>query len=128
MNQLILVIDDDEAIRKSFSLTLNDAGFSVHLADSGKKGINQVRSTAYALIFLDLKMPGLNGCKTLSEIRKINQNVPIYIITAFHEEFFSELKELDDNEISYELLKKPVDRENLIALAKSILFEPQLMD
>ena len=55
-------------------------------------------------------------------------NVPIYIITAFHEEFFSELKELDDNEISYELLKKPVDRENLIALAKSILFEPQLMD
>jgi len=128
MNMKILLIDDDEAIRKSFALTLRDAGFHVDLAASGTQGLECLQQHSYDLIFLDLKMPGMNGCETLFQIRKINPDIPVYIITAFHEEYLSDLERLTDKNISFELLKKPIDSENLIALTKSVFIEPQLIE
>ncbi|ETR72531.1 MAG: Sporulation initiation phosphotransferase F [Candidatus Magnetoglobus multicellularis str. Araruama] len=128
MNNKILVIDDDTAIRKSFALTLNDIGFQVDQASSGNQGIENIKNKTYDLIFLDLKMPGLNGCETLSRIRQINTDVPVYIITAFHQEYFADLQQLDSENIAYELLKKPIDSNNLIALVNSMLIGPQVLE
>ena len=83
----ILVIDDEEVIRKSFILALDSTGYNVETAESGEKGIERARETNFALIFLDLRMPGLDGVETLRELWGIGQTVPIYITTAFYDDF-----------------------------------------
>jgi DNA-binding response OmpR family regulator len=120
----ILVIDDEEAIRKSFVLALEGTEYQMDTAESGKKGIEMEKGGKYDLIFLDLKMPGLNGVETLRELRKIDEGVPIYIITAFYEEFFEELKGAEKDGIEFEVLRKPFSGDQILLTAKSILKGP----
>ncbi len=120
----ILVIDDEEAIRKSFVLALEETEYQVDTAESGEKGIEMEKGGKYDLIFLDLKMPGLNGVETLQELRKIDKGVPIYIITAFYEEFFEELKGSEKDGIEFEVLRKPFSGDQILLTAKSILKGP----
>lgn len=116
----ILVIDDDEAIRKLFVLALEETEYQVDTAQSGRTGVEMVQQTKYDLIYLDLRMPGMDGVKTLRELRKINSDVPIYIITAFHEEFFDALKSVAKDGIDFEVIRKPFGSEELISVTKAI--------
>ena len=125
MGSRILVIDDEEAIRKSFILAFEESEYQIDTAESGEKGIELERKGNYDLIFLDLKMPGLNGVETLHELRKLNADVPIYIITAFFEEFFEELKEVERDGIKFELLRKPFSSEQIVLTANSVLNGPK---
>ena len=125
MNKQILVIDDDAAIRKSFHLALEDTAFKVDSAESGEKGIEMERQVSYDLIFLDLKMPGLNGVETLRKIRENNQEVPVYIITAFHDEYFADLKKIQADRIHFELLAKPLDSGQIVAITQAVLGGPR---
>jgi DNA-binding response OmpR family regulator len=121
MSKRILVIDDEEAIRKSFVLALEDTEYQLDTAESGEEGIEMEKEGKYDLIFLDLKMPGLNGVETLRELRKIDESVIVYIITAFYEEFFEELKGIEKDGIEFEVLRKPFTGEQIILTAKSVL-------
>ena len=121
MNKRILVIDDDESIRKSFILALEDTDYQVDIAESGEKGIEMEHKDKYDLIFLDLKMPGLNGVETLRELRKIDKDVPVYIVTAFHKEFFEGLKSAGEDGIDFEVVKKPIGGDDIVLVAKSAL-------
>ncbi|MCK4815044.1 response regulator [bacterium] len=121
----ILVIDDDEGIRKLFLLSLEGKGFQIDTAESGEQGIEIMQQTKYDLIYLDLKMPDMNGVETLRELRKMNKDVPVYIITAFHEEYFDQLKAAEEDGIDFELLKKPFDSEQLILVTKGVLDGPE---
>ncbi len=116
----ILVIDDEEVIRKSFILALEDTGYNVETAESGEKGIERARETNFALIFLDLRMPGLDGVETLRELWGIGQTVPIYITTAFYDGFADRLQSATDDGISFYLLKKPVDGDEIRSIAKVV--------
>lgn len=83
MNKRILVIDDDAGIRETLFLVLGDVGYHVDTVESGEQGIQKVKSNNYDLIFLDIKMAGMDGVETLREIRKMGKKIPVYIITAF---------------------------------------------
>jgi len=78
----------------------------------------------YDLIFLDLKMPGMNGVETLRELRKLDMDVPVYIITAFYGEFFDQLRTAEKDAISFEVMKKPVGADQISLVARSILDGP----
>ncbi|MER3446132.1 MAG: response regulator [Candidatus Dadabacteria bacterium] len=125
MSKRILVIDDEEAVRKSFILALEDTGYRVEAAESGEKGFNMIQTNKYDLVFLDLKMPGMNGVKTLRELRKIDKTVPVYIVTAFHKEFFDQLKEAAEDGIGFEIIKKPLSSDQIVLITKGILEGPQ---
>ncbi len=116
----ILVIDDEEVIRKSFILALDGTGYNVETAESGERGIEKARETKFALIFLDLRMPGLDGIETLRELWQIGQTVPIYITTAFYDDFVEQLESATDDGISFYLLKKPVDGDEIRSIAKVV--------
>ena len=105
----------------SFTLALEDTGFKVDTAESGEKGLQMKKDAEYDLIFLDLKMPGMNGIQTLREIRKTDKEVPVYIVTAFHKEFFEKLKIARKEGLDFEVLKKPIGNEEIVLVTKSIL-------
>jgi len=118
------VIDDDEAVRKLFLLSLEETGYNVYTVSSGMDGIKAFKEGQYDLIFLDMKMPGMNGVETLRELRKIDRDVPVYIITAFHDEFIAQLKKAEEDGLDFDVLRKPFDRRQLIIAAKGILEGP----
>ena len=124
MTKRILVIDDEVAIRKSFVLALEDTGYAVDTAGSGKEGIELFKNSQYDLIFLDMKMPGKNGVEVLREIRRMDQQVPIYIITAFFAEFFDELKNAEKEMVDFEILRKPIGIDQIVMVVKSVLESP----
>ena len=124
MSKNILVIDDEKDLRESFVLALKDTGYQVDVAESGEEGVNKERGKKYDLVFLDLKMPGMSGIEALKEIRKVNKETPIYIITTFYEEFFDELNAAVKEGLKYELIKKPIRGEQIFLVAKSILEGP----
>jgi len=121
MGRRILVIDDDEAVRRSFVLALEDTEYQVDTAETGNEGIEMQAGAYYSLIFLDLRMPGLNGVETLRELRKRDKKIPVYIVTAFHKEFFAELQMLKNDGINFELLRKPVGINDIVELATEVL-------
>ncbi len=117
----ILVIDDDEAVRKAFTLAFEDSEYRVDTAESGGEGIGMVKGSRYDLVLLDLKMPGLNGIQTLRAIRKLNADLPVYLVTAFHKEFFEEIKCVVQDRISFDVVQKPIDGEQIRAIAAGVL-------
>ncbi len=124
MSIKILVIDDEEVIRKSFILALEDTGYQLETAESGEQGIEKARETKFDLIFLDLRMPGLNGVETLRKLWEIGQTVPIYITTAFYDDFRDQLQYAVDEAISFFLLKKPVDMDEIRSIARVVSEHP----
>ncbi len=121
MSKRILLIDDDEAVRKSFALTLDDAGWQVDTVESGEAGVDKASNTEYDLIFLDLKMPGINGVETLIRLRDGGHKMPIYIITAFHEEFMDQLRVAANEGYEFEVMQKPIESQDLVRITKAIL-------
>jgi CheY-like chemotaxis protein len=66
-------------------------------------------------------MPGLDGVATLRELRKIDLDVPIYIVTAFHAEFLDKLKSAAKDGLDFQILEKPIGRDQIIYLANGLL-------
>jgi DNA-binding NtrC family response regulator len=79
----ILVVDDEEAMTESLAAWLREDGYTVDTASSGREAIEKARAREYAIYFLDLKMPGLDGIETMMEIRKLQADASVIIITAY---------------------------------------------
>jgi nitrogen regulation protein NR(I) len=79
----ILIIDDDDQLRKSFTKLLNEEGYSVQSAASGEAGLRIVREKLPDLVILDVRLPGMSGLDTFKAIHAIDQRVPAIIMTAF---------------------------------------------
>jgi CheY-like chemotaxis protein len=108
MIHTILIIDDDPAIRGAFSLILDDAGYEVREADSGLAGIERVKELRPDLIFLDLRMPGIDGVETLRRLKAIDENLNIYIVTAFADEYMDQLKVAYGEGLHFQIASKPL--------------------
>jgi nitrogen regulation protein NR(I) len=80
---VILVIDDDAEIRYSLSRVLSSRKYQVTEAASGEQGIALVKKSPPDLVFLDIRMGGMNGLETLQHIRSINSKQMVVLMTAF---------------------------------------------
>jgi two-component system, NtrC family, nitrogen regulation response regulator NtrX len=78
----ILVIDDDEKIQYAFHFLLEKEGCNGVEATSGSTALKLFKSDHFRAVFLDLKLPDMDGLKILESIRKIDRNVPVIIITG----------------------------------------------
>jgi DNA-binding NtrC family response regulator len=81
-NASILVVDDEQGVRESLRMILKFS-YRVHLAQSGEEALNFIRENKIDLILLDLRMPGLSGLDTLREIKKINEDIDVIIVSAY---------------------------------------------
>lgn len=122
--QTILVIDDEESIRDAFVLALEDSSYLVYTAESGQQGIEIAQRIKPQLIFLDLKMPGMDGVETLRQLRKILDDVRVHILTAFHQEYLRPLQELADQGFDFELTRKPIDSVQIVKIVTAMMRPP----
>lgn len=121
MNNQILVIDDERAVRDSFELALEDEGFEIRTAENGLEGVEKVKELKPDLVFLDLKMPKLDGVETLRQIKALDTSIPVYIVTAFQREFMEPLNNAVADGLQFELAAKPLSAEQIVAIAKAKL-------
>lgn len=79
----ILVADDSQDVRDFFRIVLAKRGHSVVTVPSGREAVERVKSDVYDLIFLDLVMPELDGVETLRQIKAIDPDPTITLITGY---------------------------------------------
>ena len=110
MANSILIVDDEENIRKYLGQSLTKDGFEVFTAKYGKEGINLLVKKHIDVVLLDLNLPDVNGLDVLKEIKKIDVQAVIIIITAYGEISTAvEATKLG----AYEYLTKPFDVEDV---------------
>ena len=78
----ILIIDDDDRIRELFRIWLERAGFEVHEAENGRKGVEVQQATPVDLLICDLIMPVQEGIETIKSIRL--QKASNLLLTNIH--------------------------------------------
>src|SRR5262245_32490289 len=82
MKARILVIDDEPAIRDTMRMILEYDGYEVTLAGSGQEGLTIAERDTPDCVFLDIKMPGLDGLEVLSRLRGQNESLPVVMVSA----------------------------------------------
>ncbi len=79
----ILVVDDEEIMCESLAAWLREDGYIVDTAASGREAVDKAHARDYAIYFVDLKMPGMDGIETMMQIRRLHPEASIIIITAY---------------------------------------------
>jgi two-component system, NtrC family, nitrogen regulation response regulator NtrX len=82
MKPRILVIDDESAIRDSLRMILEYENYEFSGAPSGPDGLAQIKRDPPDMVVLDIKMPGTNGLETLAEIRRVDESLPVAMISG----------------------------------------------
>jgi two-component system response regulator AtoC len=79
----IMVVDDEEIVRESLASWLEEDGYHVECAESGKKALERLPQGNWDLMLVDLKMPGMDGIQLMDEVRKSAPDMLVIIMTAF---------------------------------------------
>src|SRR5882672_9029013 len=82
-NGTILVVDDEEIMREILETLLTREGYDVRLAASGGEGLELARALPFDAAIVDIMMPGINGIETLDELKRIDEDLAVIILTAY---------------------------------------------
>ncbi len=124
--ELIMVLDDEEAVRQSLTDSLQSAGYSVEPASSVEDAISKLAALAaskWALILTDLIMPGTSGLSLLEYARRNHPDVPVVMVTGVHDISVA-LEAIRMG--AYDYLLKPFQREQLMAVVARALEKRRL--
>jgi two-component system chemotaxis response regulator CheY len=126
----ILVIDDEENVRKTIRLTLTKAGFDVVEAEDGEKAITTIRSGDNPLmvdaIFCDIFMPKINGMEAISFFLSQFPSTPVVVITGQPDIQKQTTLFKGGNVVDY--LVKPIEAAKLVSVAKKAVAQKKPVD
>ena len=118
----ILVVDDNDSLCRSMSMVLGRKGYDVSTARDGPEAIQRVRERPFDILFIDIKMPGLNGVQTYKKIKKIRPEAVTMMMTAYAVEEL--VKEAVRNS-AFTCLYKPLDLDQVLSLVEEIRKNPK---
>ncbi len=120
----ILVVDDKDSMRNMLFDTLTEEGYRVDAAGDGKQAIDLVRNKSYDLVLTDLKMPDVDGLKVLTEVKGVDVDTSVIVMTAYGtiEDAVSAMKNG-----AYDFITKPFDTEHLCVLVARALENRRLV-
>jgi DNA-binding NtrC family response regulator len=78
----LLLVDDEERFRTTLAKRFEEKGLAVAQAGNAKDALKQIRNKSFSVIVLDIKMPEMDGIEALSEIKKIDRNVEVILLTG----------------------------------------------
>ncbi|MFI3239198.1 MAG: bifunctional response regulator/alkaline phosphatase family protein [Bacteroidales bacterium] len=120
----ILWADDEIDLLKPHIMFLQQKGYSVVTVTNGNDALEQVEANNFDLVILDENMPGITGLETLSQIKQINPDTPVIMITKSEEENI--MNQAIGNKIA-DYLIKPVNPNQIILSIKKILHSNSLV-
>ncbi|MFH7319025.1 response regulator [Desulfurivibrio sp. D14AmB] len=114
----ILIVDDEYVFCKSLKQFLEKIGYEAEIATNGEHALDLIRDSAYDLMTLDIRMPGLNGYEALSKAKHIAPTMSIVVITAIDR---PRMEEMLEHSGAHAVLRKPLDLEELRATIAGLL-------
>ncbi len=118
--RLIMVVDDDAGVCITLKNILNHKGYKVGIAHTGEDAIAMAQKKAYDLIFIDMRLPTINGLETYLAIKEHSPEMMATIMTAYRQDM-SEQAERALNNNAYTCVYKPLDMEGVLRLVDEIL-------
>jgi DNA-binding NtrC family response regulator len=119
----ILIVDDEKNIRLTMSQSLEPLGIPVQAAISGEEALQKLRDGSFGLVFLDLKLPGMDGMDVLRHIKNDWPKVRVIIITA-HGTIVSAVEAMKLGAVDF--IQKPFSPDEIRSLASSVLERERL--
>ncbi|MCK4344736.1 MAG: response regulator [Bacteroidales bacterium] len=117
---LIMVVDDDPGTCTSFRNILNKQGYRVGVANNGDKAIEMAKNKKYDIIFIDMKLPTINGLETYMAIKKVNPEAVAVVMTAYRHEMNELVDEAIRNNV-YTCIYKPLDMGETLKMVEDIM-------
>jgi diguanylate cyclase (GGDEF)-like protein len=122
MNQKILIVDDDAAIREAMHEFIELAGFSVFTASSGKDALELLKTNNISVVITDIMMPGIDGLELTGLIKK-NYDTDVIIMTGYSDKYSYE-KAISKG--ASDIIFKPMHFKELLLRLKRVFKERQL--
>ncbi len=116
---LILVVDDDPGTCITFRNILVKKGYEVSIAHIGEEAIALAQENAYDIIFVDVRLPTINGLETYLAIKEVNPEAVTVMMTAYRQEATDLVEEALSNS-AYTCLYKPLEMEEVLRLVREI--------
>ncbi len=121
MTSKILVVDDEPDFSRLFASVLTEMGYEVSTASGGRQGLVKIRENPPDILFLDVKMPHVDGLECLRRIRKTKRKFVIVVMTAYGDiESARKAMRLGADEY----ISKPFDLDDLKHLVGELVGEP----
>ena len=117
-NKRILVVDDDETIRTTMKAILEDEGYIVDLAGTGKEAVQKTREKSYNVALLDIRLPDMEGVELLKLMKDSVPRTRKIMVTGYPS-MQNAISALNKNADAY--LLKPVDLEKLLNIVSEQL-------
>lgn len=121
-NGRVMIVDDEDTVRKVLRLTLAKANYDVVEADHGGKGIEVIGSDdnmfMLDIIICDIRMPKINGLEAIAFFQQQYPSVPIIVVTGYPDQKMA--ADLLGRGV-FDYLVKPVDKEKLLATVKAAM-------
>ena len=116
----ILIVDDEDKIRHILQIMLEQKGYTTEQASNGKEALKLLQTYHYSMVITDLKMPEMDGMTLLREIKKIDPDYPVIVLTAFGS-IESAVEAIKEGALDY--ISKPFEEEKIIiTVQRSIRF------
>jgi len=114
----ILVVEDNKDTQFLISTILRFEGYDTITVDNGYSALKEVKKNLPDMILSDIGLPGLNGLQVLEELKKINKNITVIMMTANSD---SEKEEKAKELGAFEYIKKPFDNKKFLLTIKHAL-------
>ena len=116
--KIILVVDDDKSILRTFTRILQKSGYEIDVAETGKEAMEKAENRSYDLALVDIRLPDMDGTDLLAKLKKQLQHAVKIMITGFPS-LETGVKALDEGADAY--LVKPVKPQELLVLLEEKL-------
>ena len=121
---IILIIDDERAIRKTLNEILGFEGYKIDEAADGEEGLKKFQSASYDLVLCDIKMPKMDGLEFLSKATAMNPDVPIIMISG-HGTIETAVEAVKNG--AYDFISKPPDLNRLLITIRNAIDRNKLV-
>lgn len=116
MKKTILIVEDDNDLCGIYKEILELYGFDVKIAVNGLEGVEKFKETKPSLVIMDADMPVLNGYKAFKQIKEIDNNAQVIIVTGFVGNEPRSIQAIKEGLIK--IISKPIGVNDLLDLAK----------